>query len=225
MHRRILDLPRVDHLEVDDAKQILRATVRDHRARRQDTDRARDGIAIARHVLPLLDGARTVAHHVSRRAEPPSLPTIETLHETGVRILLPALGPGLARAWATFRGTDDLAERAPGRPLEPSGDPMPSEAIAEADVVVVPALAVDRQGNRLGQGGGWYDRVLKHLPPSTPVWAVLFDDELVDGPLPHGPQDVRVAGVVQPSGTTSLLPPDDPYETTASGDSAPARGA
>ncbi|MGC5615555.1 5-formyltetrahydrofolate cyclo-ligase [Georgenia sp. Z1491] len=225
MHRRILDLPRVDHLEVDDAKQLLREAVREHRGRQPDTGRARAGLDIARRVLPLLDGARTVAHHVARPSEPPSLPTIETLHETGVRILLPALGPGLARAWAVYRGTDDLAERAPGRPLEPSGAPLPSETIAEADIVIVPALAVDRHGNRLGQGGGWYDRVLKLIGPETAVWAVLFDDELVETTLPHGPQDVRVTGVVQPSGTTSLLPPDDPYEATASGGTAPARGA
>ncbi|MGO1173959.1 MAG: 5-formyltetrahydrofolate cyclo-ligase [Actinomycetaceae bacterium] len=216
----------MDRLDIDDAKHALRAAVRERRAKRQPAELARAGIDLARRVLPLLDGASTVALYVSRPTEPPSLPTIETLHETGARILLPALGPGLVRAWAEFQGTDDLAERAPGRPAEPSGEPLPSEAIAQADVVIVPALLVDAAGNRLGQGGGWYDRVLKLIPDDTPVWAVLFDDELVeDRSLPHGPQDVGVSGVVQPSGTTSLTAAPDPYGSSRRDETASATGS
>lgn len=207
MHRRILDLPSVDHLEVDDAKQVLRVAVRERRSRRQPAELTAVAEQIARHIMPLIDDARTVAIYVSRPSEPGSLPTIERLSESGIRVLLPVLGPGLARDWGEYKGTDDLAERAPGRPAEPSGEILPSEEIAKADVVIAPALLVDHLGNRLGQGGGWYDRMLKLLPPGVPVWAVVFDDEFLEEvTLPHGDQDVAVTGVVRPSGLLRLDP-------------------
>ena len=68
-----------------------------------------------------------------------------------------------------------------------------------ADVVVVPALAVDRGGVRLGRGGGYYDRALRHVRPDARLVALVFDDELVDA-LPVEPHDRRVTAVVTPSG-------------------------
>jgi 5-formyltetrahydrofolate cyclo-ligase len=81
----------------------------------------------------------------------------------------------------------------------------PQEALADVELMFVPALAVDRSGTRLGQGGGWYDRVLEFLPPSTPVYAVVFDDEVLDAKtLPFDLHDRPVTGALTPSGLIQI---------------------
>jgi 5-formyltetrahydrofolate cyclo-ligase len=69
--------------------------------------------------------------------------------------------------------------------------------------VIVPALAVDRRGVRLGRGGGSYDRALSRVPVGTPIVAALYDGELLDA-LPADPHDVRVTGVATPAGLVRL---------------------
>ncbi len=76
------------------------------------------------------------------------------------------------------------------------------EAIAEVDVVLVPALAVDRRGVRLGRGGGSYDRAL--VRARGLVVAVLLDGELQEQPLPEEEHDVRVHAVLLPTGLVLL---------------------
>ncbi len=83
-----------------------------------------------------------------------------------------------------------------------------ADELAKADLIVVPALAVDARGIRLGQGGGWYDRALKHARPGVPIIAVVFEDEFFSDPddyLPVEPHDQRVNGVLTPSGYTRLI--------------------
>jgi 5-formyltetrahydrofolate cyclo-ligase len=77
--------------------------------------------------------------------------------------------------------------------------------------VITPALAIDGFGNRLGQGGGWYDRVLKLLGPDTPVFTMVFDDELISGQeLPSDDHDVRIPAVITP--TRVFLIAGSPFE-------------
>ncbi|MCJ7827106.1 MAG: 5-formyltetrahydrofolate cyclo-ligase [Demequinaceae bacterium] len=196
----------VDVEAVDDAKAALRTAAVANRSHRSARRHADDAQAIADHLLalPELQAARCVSIYASRPTEPDTLPTIEALAARGVRILVPVLGSGLHRCWGEFQGTEDLVQRAPGRPPEPSGDHLPQSAIADADVVVAPALAVDGVGTRLGQGGGWYDRVLKEARPDALLIAVVFSDEIHLGgtPLPRVPHDVPVHAVVTPEGVT-----------------------
>ena len=185
-------------------KEQLRRAIREQRERRPARSRAlaADGFAHVVGALPQVRAARTVAAYVSRPAEPGTLPLIEQLAARGVRVLLPVLGSGLQREWAWFTSADDLQVRAPGRPPEPSGPDLPGEALAEADVVVAPALAVDTAGVRLGQGGGWYDRVLEHARDDADVVALVYADEVYDAatrPLPQQPHDRRVALVATPA--------------------------
>ena len=116
---------------------------------------------------------------------------------------MPVLGSGLQRDWAEYAGADDLRERAPGRPPEPGGPTLGAAALADADVVIAPALAVDTTGARLGQGGGWYDRALEHIRPGVPVVALVFPEELYDAetrPLPRERHDRPVDAVATPPG-------------------------
>jgi len=190
---------------VVDAKQTLRAAIRASRTIRSPRVQA-DAAAHLAHVvaaIPDVAEASCVALYASRPGEPGTLPLIELLVSKGKRVLLPVLGPTLQRGWAEFSGADDLLERAPGRPPEPGGEDLGAEALAAADVVLAPALAVDTSGNRLGNGGGWYDRALEHARNDVPVIALVHAEEIYDGeeyPLPVEPHDRRVDAVATPEG-------------------------
>jgi 5-formyltetrahydrofolate cyclo-ligase len=123
--------------------------------------------------------------------------------QLGVRVLLPVVPSGAGELrWAV-----DTGRLAPGRfgLLEPLGPRLGPTAIGAADVVVVPAVAVARDGARLGRGGGYYDRALRHVRPDAVLVALVFDDELV-GELPVEAHDQRVTAVVTPSDGWQALP-------------------
>jgi len=157
--------------------------------------------------IPVVRTAACVAAYASRSSEPGTTPLLDRLAQRGARVLLPVLGTGLQRQWAWLTTSDELEVRAPGRPPEPPGPALDAEALAEADVVLVPALAVDTLGARLGHGGGWYDRVLEHTRPGVPIIAVVFPSEVydaVDFPIPREPHDRRVDAVATTAGWRRL---------------------
>ncbi|ACQ79165.1 5-formyltetrahydrofolate cyclo-ligase [Beutenbergia cavernae DSM 12333] len=184
-------------------KDQLRVEARARRTGRSSKARVSAAAGIADRAAELLearaDGVTCVAAYASRPAEPGTAPLLDLLDQRGVRVLLPVLGPGLARGWAEYADADDLAVRAPGRPPEPSGPASEAEALGAAAVVFAPALGVDDAGIRLGQGGGWYDRALHHAAPDALVVAVVFDDEVHDDALPREEHDVPVHAVLTPS--------------------------
>ncbi|WP_413451314.1 5-formyltetrahydrofolate cyclo-ligase [Georgenia phoenicis] len=189
--------PSTTGLELEDAKQALRETVRTARAARSQRQREEAAATFAEHAVQAVGDARCVAAYVSVPTEPDTSALIDALHARGVRVLLPVLGPGLARCWGEFTSRDELEPRAPGRPPEPAGEVLPPEALAHAEVVIAPALAVDQRGVRLGQGGGWYDRALLHRAPEAPVFAMVHEAELVtDAPLPRAEHDLLVDAVI-----------------------------
>ncbi len=195
--------------EPDEAKAHLRAAIRRERLLRSERRRHEAAAAFRDRVLalPVVQEAACVSVYASRPHEPGTGPLIEALHHRGVKVLIPLLGDGLQRGWGVYRGVSDLVERAPGRPPEPSGDFLPSAVLAEADVIVVPALAVDTSGTRLGQGGGWYDRALMEARPSAPVVALTFHNEVHDAaahPLPRERHDLGVDMVITPEGAFDL---------------------
>jgi len=200
----------VSHAEVraltpDEAKTAWRTAVRKHRSERSDRRLAEHAQTFREHLLslPEVTQARCASVYASRRHEPGTMPLIEELHARGVRVIVPLLGDGLQRGWGEFTSADDMTERAPNRPPEPSGEFLPQEELLRADVVIVPALAADTVGTRLGQGGGWYDRALKDARPGVPIIALVFDDEFHDAatkPIPREDHDMPVSIVVTPSG-------------------------
>ncbi|MFJ8211081.1 5-formyltetrahydrofolate cyclo-ligase [Streptomyces sp. NPDC096033] len=163
--------------------------------------------ALARSALalPELAGARTVAAYVSVGAEPGTRELLDALRDAGKRVLLPLLLPDNDLDWAAYEGPGSLAEAAhPGkmRLLEPSGPPLGPQAVTGADAVLLPGLAVDRRGMRLGRGGGSYDRVLARLERAGahPALVVLLYDEEVVARVPEEPHDHPVQAVATPSG-------------------------
>jgi 5-formyltetrahydrofolate cyclo-ligase len=115
----------------------------------------------------------------------------------GGRLLLPVLLPDLDLDWAAW--TPGVPLVAAGRGLrEPAGPRLGPAAVATATVVLVPALAVDRHGRRLGRGGGSYDRALARVSPRALAIALLHDGELVAA-LPAESHDRPVSAVITPA--------------------------
>ena len=117
------ELPDTGRLEIDDAKERLRQVLRQYRRKRhRHPARGHDAVceSLTTHALEAVKGMDRVAAYVSVGHEPCTRLLLERLTERGVRVLLPVLGPHLSRSWAYYRGAADLAERAPGRPPEPS---------------------------------------------------------------------------------------------------------
>ena len=120
------------------------------------------------------------------------------------RALLPILigeagAPYRSPRWGLWEAGQALVTL--GRPpAQPCGEAMGAESLQEADLIVIPALAVSVDGARLGQGGGWYDRALMHRSPGVPVVAVIFDDEVLDsGEIPTEAHDVPINAIITPT--------------------------
>ncbi len=155
--------------------------------------------------LPELAHARTVAAYVSVGSEPGTLALLDALRARGARVLLPALLPDNDLDWGTYEGEDSLTRVRHGAKMalfEPSGPLLGPDAVTEADVVLLPGLAVDARGMRLGRGGGSYDRVLARLDRAgaRPALVVLLYDTEVVARVPAEPHDRPVHAVVTPSG-------------------------
>lgn len=198
MEKQMVALPDVTGLDVEDAKQALRSVARDLRKKRPAAVREELEAQWVTTALDFLADAQIVACYVSVNHEPRTHALCEAIAARGCKLLLPKLGPGLAREWAWYQGAEDLAVNAPGRPPEPSGESISSDILASVDALIMPATLVDRHGRRIGQGGGWYDRVLKQVSPTTRVGAMVFPEEYVDVDLPQDPMDRPVSFVILP---------------------------
>jgi 5-formyltetrahydrofolate cyclo-ligase len=185
-------------------KAVRRALARQRR--RSAVLGADAGPALAGRVLalPEVAAARCVAAYSSFGTEPPTDSLLEALRAAGKRVLLPVVLDDLDLDWAEYGGPESLGFTLRGM-AEPVGERLGPDAIGSADVMLVPALAVARDGVRLGKGGGSYDRALARTRSGALVVALLWDGELHDaGDLPAEPHDCPVDAVVTPSATTRL---------------------
>lgn len=156
---------------------------------------------LARQALDLaeLTEAGTVAAYVSVGREPGTRALLDALRARGVRVLLPVLKPDNDLDWGVYEGPEHLVRAGRGL-LEPDGERLGVDAVIEADAVLLPGLAVDSRGMRLGRGGGSYDRVLARLTAAgaDPALVVLlYANEVVER-VPQEPHDHPVHAVVTP---------------------------
>jgi 5-formyltetrahydrofolate cyclo-ligase len=187
------------------AKAALRLRILSARAAMAGVRRADAGRQLRDAVLALPETqmAGTVAAYCSVGTEPDTRGLIYALWKRGSYVLLPLLLPDGDLDWASYEGPDSLAPAPRGllQPTDPSRGVM---AVASADLVIVPALAADRSGRRLGRGGGCYDRALARVGAAVPTIALLYDNELVDE-VPAGRHDQPVRLAALPSqGITRL---------------------
>ncbi len=195
-------------------KDELRKELLARRRERSDDERWHDAAALAAGLPRVLDELdadprRPICLHVPVRREPGAapdgaVPMLDAAVALGRRVLLPVTVGAAPLDWASFGGREDLVPGPHGL-LEPGGTRRGPEAIGDAAVVVVPALAATVDGVRLGRGGGHYDRSLPLASPSTTVVALVGDEELLPE-LPAEPHDVRVGAVWRP--TAGLLRTD-----------------
>ncbi|GAA1478123.1 5-formyltetrahydrofolate cyclo-ligase [Nocardioides aestuarii] len=159
--------------------------------------------ALADHLLadPAVRRAATVTAYVSVGREPGTSVLLDRLAAAGKRILLPVVLPDLDLDWAL---ADGALEPATMGLLEPTGTRLGPDAVAGADVLLLPGLAAAYDGRRLGRGGGCYDRALARVPSGTPTVVLLHDGEL-GHEVPAEPHDRPVTHAVTPSsGVVSL---------------------
>ena len=174
------------------AKRALRSRVLAERAALPEDVREALAASVAARVLalPEVASARVVAAYAGTGTELPTLPLLDALRSRGVRVLLPVLLDGGALAWGTYDGA--LVAGHHGL-LEPGAR---DASLASADVILVPGVAYDPSGRRLGRGGGSYDRALASV--SVPAVGLARDEEVIDE-VPVEPHDRPVDVVVTPS--------------------------
>ena len=177
-------------------KPALRSRLRAARAARSPSQLVDAALGIARVGAEHCRGAATVAAYASVRDEPPTRELLDLLRDHGAAVLLPIVRTG-GLAWGRYDEWPALTER--NGLLEPTGD---AGEVSDADLVLAPALAVDRQGHRLGSGGGYYDRALIGVPRNRIV-AVVFADEVLDV-VPAEAHDVSVGAALTPEGVIEL---------------------
>jgi len=145
---------------------------------------------------PQVQMAGTIAAYYSIGAEPGTHGLVFALWKRGSYVLLPVLRPDGDLDWASYEGPDSMVPGPRGL-LEPGEPPRGVDAVARADAVLVPALAVDGAGRRLGRGGGSYDRALARVGPLVPLIALIYDGELVEQ-VPAECHDIPVRAAVTP---------------------------
>lgn len=174
-------------------RKVLRAKRREIAATR---DRAADEDALRQAGLALvaelgLTEGDSLALYEATPVEPPTAALTTALQARGIRVLFPLTDPDLDLDW------QDAAD--------PQRRPLGKGAIAEADLVLAPGLAVAPDGTRLGQGGGCYDKALPRRRPGTPVIVLLHPGELADE-LVREAHDQRVDGVLTAEGLIAVGP-------------------
>jgi 5-formyltetrahydrofolate cyclo-ligase len=194
----------MDSNSLDFAKSDLRARVRDRvramdaGARAEASRHACDRLATDRRFAD----ASSVMLYMPLRSELDVTPLAEAALRQGKRVSMPkadadrgTLTPiGIDRLDSDSMPADSMGVRTPA-----SGPEVPADSL---DLVVVPGIAFDRAGRRLGRGAGYYDRFLARLPQSTATAGICFDEQLVDA-VPHGAHDRTVDCVFTPSHTIS----------------------
>jgi len=176
------------------------------RARADQTaeSHAQEASALVNAVSNVTSG--TVCAYLPFGTEPGTTALVDALAAGGARVLLPVI---VSRTdpldWAEYTGEADLVPSKFRGIREPGGKRLGSAAIGAAELILVPALAVDRRGIRLGRGAGHYDRSLVFAAAGAALLAVVRDDELVER-LPGEPHDVRMSGALTPGRGVLELP-------------------
>lgn len=186
-------------------KSALRARLRVTRSTRPSEERSAAAAAVRDHLLalPSLGSARRVASYLALPDEPSLEPLHEVLLERGIEVVVPVVVDDRTLDWVALSPAGSFTTGRLGI-REPTGPRLGPGALADVDLVLAPATAVDHAGHRLGQGGGYYDRVLADV--RAPVCAVVFADELLPE-VPHEPHDVPVQLAVTEQGVFRIPQP------------------
>ena len=187
----------------DRQKRALRAELRERRRIRTSTERTSDSDNITANLIELTErlSAKSLSAYLSTNDEPETRDFLRWAEDQGKRILLPVSREDGLLDWAPYDG-DDEEHDILGMPT-PTSELLGPIAINGVDLILVPAACVDQKGMRLGWGRGYFDKTLGSMEGCPPVYAVIFDDELVES-VPTERHDMPVNGVVTPSGIVTF---------------------
>jgi 5-formyltetrahydrofolate cyclo-ligase len=204
------------------SKEDIRSSHRLARAGLSPAAREAAAAGIARHGLEwaaALAGGRpgTFAAYLGVGSEPPTLPLLAALHDAGHRVLLPVCEPALALSWVYWTPESGFVRSRYAPIQEPVGERHETAAVRHAAGIFLPATAVDLSGNRIGQGGGYYDKFLAALQNTVPLRpqphdavpvptaAVVYDTEVLPaGSIPAESFDRKVSAALTPGGVYGL---------------------
>ena len=188
------------------AKRAMRAELRERRQLLSQAarDAAAEGIRVQLDELVERVGARSISCFLSIPTEPGTREFVAGAVARGIRVLLPITRVDGLLDWAVATPDGDIAEGMFGLP-EPVGEVLGPIAVNDVDLLVIPAAAVDRSGMRLGWGRGYFDKTIGSMERCPPVYAVVYDSEVVDE-VPSDRLDQPVTGVVTPTQTLTLAP-------------------
>ncbi|MDJ1113164.1 5-formyltetrahydrofolate cyclo-ligase [Microbacterium dauci] len=189
---------------VDNEKRALRAELRERRQQRSAAalDTAAAGVREQLDRLVAEHAVRSMSCFLSTTTEPGTREFIAAAVARGIRVLLPITRADGLLDWAVAEQEGATAEGMFGMP-EPVGELLSPDAVNDVDLLVIPAAAVDRSGMRLGWGRGYFDKTIGSMEKCPPVYAVIFDSELLDE-VPSEVHDQPVTGVVTPTRTLVL---------------------
>ncbi|WP_334151560.1 5-formyltetrahydrofolate cyclo-ligase [Microbacterium sp.] len=193
--------------DAEHEKRALRADLRERRALLSEAQRESAALAIGERLDALIDslGARSVSCFLSTTNEPGTRDFVTRAVQRGIRVLLPITRADGLLDWAVATDDDEIAEGLFGLP-EPTGEVLGPIAVNDVDLMIIPAAAVDRTGMRMGWGRGYFDKTIGSMEKCPPVYAVIYDSEILDS-LPREVHDQPVTGVVTPSQTLILSHP------------------
>ena len=185
--------------EMVSAKRALRADIRERRRAMPEHERDAATARITEHLKNLVAarGIKSLSCYLAGPTEPETRPFLTWAFEQGIRVLLPVSRDDGLLDWAVANGTDEENEGLHGLP-EPTGELLGPIAVNDVDLILAPASAVDRTGTRMGWGRGYFDKTLGSMDKRPPVYAIIFDDELMED-LPREIHDQPVDGVITPS--------------------------
>lgn len=192
--------------DVEHAKRALRAELRERRQLLSDAQRESAAEAIGTRLDELVDsiGARSISCFLSTTTEPGTRDFVTRAVRRGIRVLLPVTRADGLLDWAVATDDSEIAEGLHGLP-EPTGEVLSPMAVNDVDLMIIPAAAVDRTGMRMGWGRGYFDKTIGSMQKCPPVYAVIYDSEVLDS-LPREVHDQPVTGVVTPTQTLILSP-------------------
>ena len=180
---------------IDQQKRELRADLKLRRAGREYDPELAGLLCVQLAELCLSNGAKKIACYLAYGDEPDTELFIDWAIDNQIDVLLPVSNPDGTLNWVEFEGETEAG-------IFGFAEPVGKQAeLSGADLIFIPALAVDENGQRLGKGKGYYDRALAALEVVAPVVAIVFEDELIET-VPTEDHDHPVDAVVTPASTT-----------------------
>jgi 5-formyltetrahydrofolate cyclo-ligase len=185
--------------DVSHQKRALRAELRERRRTLTATERENAKTALTANLISLTEslGVDYIAAYLSTPDEPNTRDFLAWACGKGIRVLLPISRADGLLDWAPYDAREE-SEDILGMPT-PTSELLGPIAVNDVDLIIVPAATVDRTGMRMGWGQGYFDKTLGSMEKCPPVYAVIFDSELVDS-VPSEVHDQKVNGVVTPRG-------------------------